>query len=191
MSSVVIPASSFTAEFCEGGFDLLRRREAAFRGVAQPAIDAGEFFRRRLIVATLKSGVEFEREVGKFILRLGRSRLDALQNLGQFFGFHGFECSTIAVRCLRQRTGTVQIARGKSVLDAGAPIRLYPVIPGRANGPRRARPDDANPESRTTALRVWIPGSREDARPGMTSTIFRVADRPSTASAPPLRRAAP
>jgi hypothetical protein len=67
---------------CEGSFDLLRRREPAFRGIAQPAIDAGKFLRRRLIVASLKSGVEVEREVGKCILRLGRPSLDELQNLG-------------------------------------------------------------------------------------------------------------
>src|SRR3954464_3474113 len=111
MSSVVIPASSFTAEFCEGGFDLLRRRETAFGGVAQPAFYAGEFFRRRLIVALSKSGVEVEREVGKSILRLGRPSLDALQNLGQFFGLHGYECTqSRSVVCGRGRESLIRLA---------------------------------------------------------------------------------
>jgi hypothetical protein len=42
------------------------------------------------------------------------------------------------------------------------------VIPGRATGQRFAPPDGANPESRSGAPFVWIPGSREDANPGMT-----------------------
>ena len=41
-------------------------------------------------------------------------------------------------------------------------------MPGVLAGPREARPDRANPEfgNRTD---LWIPGSREDARPGMTT----------------------
>jgi hypothetical protein len=48
------------------------------------------------------------------------------------------------------------------------PMRYYaPSFRGAPNGSRKARPDDANPESRNTAS-VWIPGPREDACPGMT-----------------------
>jgi hypothetical protein len=42
------------------------------------------------------------------------------------------------------------------------------VIPGRADGPRRARSVGANPESRSFND-PWIPGSRAGARPGMTA----------------------
>jgi hypothetical protein len=48
------------------------------------------------------------------------------------------------------------------------------VIPGRANGSREAWPDGMNPEIQR---RIWIPGSREDARPGMTGATKRVANR--------------
>jgi hypothetical protein len=43
------------------------------------------------------------------------------------------------------------------------PVRqpAFPVIPGCARS-------GADPESRSGAPCVWIPGSREDARPGMT-----------------------
>jgi hypothetical protein len=53
-------------------------------------------------------------------------------------------------------------------------VRLQntPVIPGCVpTGPREARPDDklrTQTRNTETSAAIWIPGSREDARPGMT-----------------------
>ena len=45
----------------------------AFRGVTQPAIDAGEFFRRRLIVASLKSSIKVDAGIDRtYVSRLER-----------------------------------------------------------------------------------------------------------------------
>jgi hypothetical protein len=90
----------FTAEFCEYGFDLLIAGEAAFRRVAQAAIDAGQFIRRRFVFTVLEAGVELKREFGKLVLDFGRPCLDAFQNLGQFLCLHGWECIMIANGCL-------------------------------------------------------------------------------------------
>jgi hypothetical protein len=40
----------------------------------------------------------------------------------------------------------------------------------------------ADPESRTSAC-VWIPGSREDARPGMTANYVAILSRIAASSA--------
>ena len=108
------PAYSL-AEFCESGFDLLRRSEAAFRGIAQPAFDAGDFFRRRLIVASLKSSIKVEREFGKCILRLGRPTSMRSRTSVNFLVFMMITYRD-PNRCLRQQTRAARIARGKSVL---------------------------------------------------------------------------
>jgi hypothetical protein len=50
-----------------------------------------------------ESGIEFERNVRKFVLRIGRPSLNALQNLGEFFGLHGVKSITIPISCLPQR----------------------------------------------------------------------------------------
>jgi hypothetical protein len=47
---------------------------------------------------------------------------------------------------------------------------------GASTDPREARPDDANPESRSvSAQHLWIPGSREGAHPGMTAVVYRTS----------------
>jgi hypothetical protein len=70
----------------------------------------------------------------------------------------------------------------RTIRNADAILRA--VIPGRAIRSRKARPDDANPESispvfafstRTLTPGVWIPGPREYACPGMTNLQNRKA----------------
>ena len=62
--------------------------KAAIRSGAQAAIDAGKLLRRRLIFAGLQAGIQLKRKLGKFVLDVGRPRLDPLQNLGQFRCLH-------------------------------------------------------------------------------------------------------
>src|SRR6202047_5443242 len=59
---------SFTAEFCEHGFDLAVAGEAALGRRAQAAVDTGKFFRRRLVLAIPEPGIEFKCEFGKLVL---------------------------------------------------------------------------------------------------------------------------
>src|SRR5271166_1353451 len=86
---------SSPAEFCERGFDFAITGEAAFGRRVQAAIDAGKFFRRRLVFAIPEPSLELKREFGKLVLDIRRPCLDAFQNLGQFFGFHGWEVSRL------------------------------------------------------------------------------------------------
>src|SRR5579885_2654411 len=63
---------SFAAEFGESRLDFFPGGKPALFGIAQTAIDACEFFRRRMIDAILDLGVDIESNCSQFLLPIRR-----------------------------------------------------------------------------------------------------------------------
>jgi hypothetical protein len=65
----------------EKRFDLIVSCKAAFASGLEASVNARKLFRRRMIFASAKPGIDLERKLGEFGLsRLG-PRLDPLQNV--------------------------------------------------------------------------------------------------------------
>ena len=76
-------------EFGERRLDLLVGRKVLLGGVAQAAVDAGQFSRCRLVLTFAQAFVDVARDLGQFVLRISGSGIDAFEGLGQALGTHG------------------------------------------------------------------------------------------------------
>jgi len=126
---------SDAAKLGKSRVDLFLARKAAGVGVAQATIDAGEFGRRRLVLAFGEALVDVSRDLGQLILRVGRPGFDAFEGLGQALGFHGIiivvfggvgkEPGACGKRSLYPRRGRRTKAKEATEMGRGNGYSLY------------------------------------------------------------------
>ena len=65
--------------------------KASLIGVTQATIDAGQFRIGRLIIAAVKTLLDITRNLGQFVLSVGRPAFDTFKDFSKLLGFH--KCS--------------------------------------------------------------------------------------------------
>jgi len=79
---------SSAAELGKYRLNLRLSCKASLIGVAQAAIDAGQFRFGRLIIAAVKTLLDIARNLGQFVLSVGGPAFDTLKNFSKLLGFH-------------------------------------------------------------------------------------------------------
>ena len=95
--------------------------KASLIGVAQATIDTGQFRIARLIIAAVKTLLDITRNLGQFVLSVGRPAFDTFKDFSKLLGFH--KCSVTRIR-----TGGIRCAIAPSLAISPPPYVLswYP-----------------------------------------------------------------